>query len=298
MDKAELLIIGAGAAGMTAAVSAWNSGCRSILLVDRNELPGGILRQCLHSGFGQSIFGEELTGPELNERLTAGLEGTGAVLKTGTTVTEIFENRTAVLSGKDGVKLIGFDRAILATGCREIPFSVLGISGTRPFGIYTAGEAQRMINLHREDIGKKIIILGSGDLGLIMARRLTLEGKHVRLIVEKLPHYSAMARNYRRCIEPFGIPIAYSSEITEVFGSPRICAAAVRNNMTGTTETLSCDTLVTAVGLLPDTRLTDGLASPPWLSLCGNCSRVHSIVDSALEEAERTGKSFGGRHHD
>lgn len=298
MDRVELLIVGAGAAGMSAAVSAWESGCSSILLVDRNELPGGILSQCIHSGFGQSIYGKELTGPELNQLLTDGLGRTGVILKTGTTVTDVFADRTAVLSGKDGIGILGFDRLILAAGCRETAIGALGISGTRPFGIYTAGEAQRMINLHGENIGKEIVILGSGDLGMIMARRFTLEGKHVKLIVEKLPHYSAMARNYHRCVEPFGTPIAFSTELTEIFGEPRISAVAIRHSDTGKVEMLSCDTLVTAVGLLPDTALAEGLGDQPWLGLCGNCSRVHSIVDSAIEEARQTGRLFGGTRYD
>lgn len=298
MDRVELLIVGAGAAGMSAAVAARESGCERVLLTDRNDCLGGILPQCIHSGFAQSICGVEMTGPELNERLTERLERSGVPVKTGVTVTEIRPGRTAVLIGKYGKEEISFDRLILATGCREISIGSLGISGTRPFGIYTAGEAQRMINLHGESIGREIVILGSGDLGLIMARRFTLEGKRVKLMVEKLPHCSAMARNFRRCIEPYDIPIAFSTEITEIFGEKRIEAVDIIHNDTGIREKIACDTLVTAIGLLPDARLSDGLGDPTWLGLCGNCRRVHSIVDSAIEEAERTGRLFGGKHND
>lgn len=289
-----MLIIGAGAAGLSAAAAACESGCRSILLVDRDEKPGGILNQCLHRGFGESIFGEELTGPELIERLLEKLKGSGVMLKTCTAVTEVTDSRTAVLSGKSGIETVSFDRLILATGCREISIGSLNLSGTRPFGVYTAGEAQRMINLHGESLGRNIVILGSGDLGMIMARRFTLAGKSVKLIIEKLPHYSGMARNYRRCIEANNIPVSYSTEIEEIFGEPRISAVGIRHSDTGVCEKIMCDTLITAIGLLPDTRLTDGLGAPPWLSLCGNCRRVHSIVDSAIEEAETAGKEFGG----
>lgn len=298
MDRVDLLIIGAGAAGMSAAIAARESGCESVLLLDRNEAPGGILPQCIHSGFAQSLCGEELTGPELCGRLAEKLDRSGAKLRTGVTVTEITRDRTAVFIGQNGRETLAFEGLILATGCREIPIGSLGISGTRPSGIYTAGEAQRMINLHGESIGREIVILGSGDLGMIMARRFTLEGKKVKLIVEKLPHYSAMARNFHRCIEPFGIPIAFSSEITEIFGEKRIEAVDIIHNNIGLHETISCDTLVTALGLVPEARLAEGLGNPPWLGLCGNCRRVHSIVDSAIEEAEQTGRLFGGKHYD
>lgn len=294
MDKYELFIVGVGAAGMSAAVAAWENGARSILIADRSDRPGGVLPQCIHHGFGLSTFGEELTGPEYAARITEKLSKTNAELSLSTTVLSIAPDRTAVLSGREGVRQMAFDRALLSTGCRENSIGALTIAGTRPAGIFTAGQAQELINLHKQDIGSKVLVLGSGDLGMIIARRLVLEGKQVIAVVEREAHYGGMARNYRRCIEEHSIPLVCGAEITRISGEERVESVTLRHMDSGSCEIIPCDTLVTALGLTPERSLAARLGVPEWLGLCGNCSRVHDIVDSAVDEAQRIGKVFSG----
>ena len=196
--RTELLIVGAGAAGMTAALSAWDSGCRDILLVDRRERPGGILLQCLHEGFGLARYGAELTGPDYLARLVRRIETTGVRLALGTELLRLTEDRVALLSGRRGLTELRFDRLILSTGCREKSIGSLPVAGTRPAGVFTAGQAQEMMNLRGQELGDEVLILGSGDLGLIMARQLVQAGKHVIAVVEKEEHYGGLARNFHR----------------------------------------------------------------------------------------------------
>ena len=295
MDRYELFIVGAGAAGMSAALSAREAGAGRILIADRSDRLGGILPQCVHRGFGLTTFGAELTGPEYAERIASELGSTDIEICLGTTVLSVSPDKTAVLSGKDGLRQISFDRMILAAGCRENSIGSIPVAGTRPSGIFTAGQAQEMINLHQLDLGKEVVILGSGDLGMIMARRFTLEGKHVIAVIEKEDHYGGMARNYHRCIEQYAIPLICSAEITRIHGEERINAVTLHRRDSSTYETISCDTLVTALGLTPERSLVEKLGEPDWLKLCGNCSRVHDIVDSAVDEARKVGKFFGGK---
>lgn len=292
MDKYELFIVGAGAAGMSAAISAWKAGSRRILVADREERPGGILPQCIHHGFGISSFGEEMTGPEYARRIWTEFEKTGAELCLGTTVLSVDCDRTAVLSSSSGFRRIAFDKMILAAGCRERTIGPLTVSGTRPAGIFTAGQAQEMINMRGLDPGREVVVIGSGDLGMIMARRFTLEGAHVIAVIEKETHYGGMARNYHRCIEEYSIPLICSAELMCVHGEERVNAVTVRHHNTGEEETIPCDTLITALGLIPERSLVAKLGAPEWLRLCGNCSRVHDIVDSAADEGSRVGKEL------
>ena len=286
----ELLIIGAGAAGMAAALSAREAGCRDILLVDRREQPGGILPQCVHRGFGLSHFGRELTGPEYAGQLAQKLEKTDVDLALGTQVLALSADRTAVLSDRQGLARLHFDRLILAAGCREKSIGSLAMAGTRPAGIFTAGQAQEMMNLLGQDPGSEILILGSGDLGMIMARQLVLAGKHVIALVEKEDHYGGLARNFHRCIEPYRIPVLYRTSVVEICGQGRISGVRLRRLDSGEEKHISCDTLITALGLIPEQELARGLGDPDWLFVAGNCSRVHELVDSAVAEAERIGK--------
>ena len=288
--KTKLLIVGAGAAGMAAALSAWEAGCRDILLVDRRDRPGGILPQCLHKGFGLACFGTELTGPSYAEQLAQRLKKTNVRLALGTEVLAIDADKTALLSDRHGLTELHFDRLILATGCREKSIGALPVAGTRPAGIFTAGQAQEMMNLRGQDPGNEILILGSGDLGLIMARQLVLAGKHVIAVVEKEAHYGGMARNFRRCIEPYRIPLLVRTTVTETHGRGRISGVTLRRLDSGEEEQISCDTLITALGLIPERELVRKLGDPDWLFLAGNCRRVHDLVDSAVAEAERIGK--------
>ena len=293
MDNYDLLIVGAGAAGMMAAVAASEAGCRRILLVDRAGAPGGVLPQCIHHGFGLAEFKRELTGPEYAAGIVERLCRARAELALNTTVCSVGQDRTAVLSREGRLQKIGFERMILATGCREIPFGALGIAGTRPAGIFTAGQAQELINLRRLDLGERAVIIGSGDLGMIIARRLVLEGKRVVAMVERRDRFGGMARNYHRCIEKYSVPLICSAEVTRVFGEERISGVLLRRLDSGLEERLSCDMLVTAAGLLPERELVCALGAPPWLSFCGNCSRIHDIVDSAVSEAVDVGSAAG-----
>ena len=295
MSGTKLLIIGAGPAGITSACAAWDAGCREIVLVDRGDAPGGVLPQCVHEGFGLSSFGRELTGPAYAERLTDRLRSTGVRAMAGTEALRITEDRTALLSSREGLIKLSFEQVILAAGCRERAIGSLPVAGTRPAGIFTAGQAQEMMNLRGQDIGREVLILGSGDLGLIMARQFVLAGKHVIAVIEKESRYGGMARNYHRCIEAFQVPMIYRSTVTEIHGAKRISGVTVQNLDSGSTHLIPCDTLITALGLIPERELVRGLGDPNWLSLAGNCHRVHDLVDSAVAEAEAIGTRVGSR---
>ncbi len=290
MKKTELLIVGAGAAGISSACAAWDAGCRDIVLTDRFRDFGGILKQCTHDGFGLSAFGIELSGPAYAARLAERLTHTGVCSLLERETIAVTKEKTAVLSGSGGIEQIQFEKLILATGCRERTIGSLPVAGTRPAGIFTAGQAQEMINLNHWTLGSRIVILGSGDLGMIMARRFTLDGKQVLAVVEQNMTYGGMARNYHRCIEAFRIPILYRRTIREIHGMPRITGVTVENLDSGERELLPCDTLVTAIGLIPERELARGLGEPSWLFYAGNCHHIHDIADSAAAEGEKVGK--------
>ena len=292
MERTELLVIGGGAAGMAAALAAARAG-RSVLLCERSDRLGGVLNQCLHSGFGLSVFREDLTGPEYAARCVAALDGSGVRARTGTSVVSLAPDRTALLSGRDGVRRVQFARCILAAGCRERTVGSLGVAGTRPAGVFTAGTAQRLENVDHRSVGSRIVILGSGDVGQIMARQFARSGRTVVAVVEQREQVGGLARNRRECLEAYDIPVLLRSTVDEILGAGHICGVMVRHLDTGARERLDCDALVTAVGLIPDRALCRDVLSggelPPWLRLCGNCESVHDIVDSVTREAERLG---------
>lgn len=293
MEHVKLLIVGAGAAGLSAALSAWDAGCRDILLADRSAIPGGVLPQCIHRGFGLTSFGVELSGPEYTERLLAKLAGTSVRMSLGTEVLTVSYDKTAVLSRRGCVSRVRFERLILASGCREKSIGAPPVAGTRPAGIFTAGQAQEMINLRHQNLGREVLILGSGDLGMIMARRFALEGKHVIAVLEQGETYGGMARNYHRCMEAYRIPLRCRMTVRTIHGQGRISGVTVEHLDSGLREFIACDTLVTALGLIPERTLVQGLEASPWLSLAGNCCRVHDIVDSAAAQAQRIGHEVG-----
>ena len=295
MEHCELLIVGAGAAGLAAAEGAWSAGCRDIVVADRASRPGGILPQCVHRGFGLSTFGQELTGPEYAARIMERLNATGVRLLMETEVLSVTKERRAVLSWRVGLAEYGFDKLILAAGCRERAIGSLPVAGTRPAGVFTAGQAQELINLRHQELADHVLIMGSGDLGMIMARRFTLEGLSVDALIEQERHYGGMARNYHRCILPYSIPILYRTTVTEIHGEGRIRGVTLLNLDSGAREYVPCGTLITALGIIPERELLRGLGNPDWLFLAGNCSRVHDIVDSAVAEAEAVGKKAAGR---
>lgn len=293
MRSCKLLIVGAGAAGISAAISAWESGCREILLVDRAAQPGGILPQCLHEGFGLARYGRELSGPEFTSHLVNKLSSTGVISLLETEVLSISENRVAVLSRKGALEQLRFERLILASGCREKSIWALPVAGTRPAGIFTAGQAQEMINLRHQIPGNEVLILGSGDLGMIIARRFTLEGRHVIAVLEQEGQYGGMARNFHRCMEAFSIPLRCHMTVREIHGDSRICGVTCEHLESGKREYIACDTLVTALGMIPERILVRQLEGKDWLFPVGNSHEVYDIVDSAVAQAERVGRSVG-----
>lgn len=297
MERFDLLVVGGGAAGMAAALAADRAGAR-VLLAEQEDALGGILNQCIHRGFGLGYFGEDLTGPAYAARFRERVAGSGVQVRLGTAVLRLEPDKTALLSGPGGLERVGFARCILAAGCRETPLGTLPVAGTRPAGIFTAGQAQRLVNLGHYGIGDEIVILGSGDIGQIMARRFTLCGKRVVALVEQREALGGMLRNRRDCVEAYRIPVLLRATVDEVLGQGRITGVMVRHLDTGARERLRCDTLVTALGLVPERSLAEPLeregGRPGWLRLCGNCDYVHEIVDSVTVQAETLGAGLAG----
>jgi len=295
VERFDLFVVGGGAAGMAAALAAEEAGAR-VLLAEQEEALGGILNQCIHSGFGLGFFGENLTGPEYAQRFRTRLEHSSVTVWTGMTVLSLEKDRTALLSGRQGLKQVKFERCILAAGCREKPLGSLPVTGTRPAGIFTAGQAQKLVNLGRYEIGQDIVILGSGDIGQIMARRFVLEGRRVVAMVEEKETLGGMLRNQRECVQAHGIPVILRATVDEVLGQGRVSGVMVHHLESGKRERLSCDTLVTAIGLLPERTLVESVEEdgvlPGWLHLCGNCEYVHEIVDSVTARALTLGKKL------
>lgn len=273
MEHVDILIIGGGAAGIAAAKAAFRAGCGSIALVDRKSAPGGVLLQCAHRGFG-----EGLTGPEYSGRLLRDLPGEISLMR-NTTVVSVDENRIAHLSGG---RALSFHQLILATGCREIPMGALPIAGTRPRGIYTAGQMQEMMNLHGVVPVGPVVILGSGDLGLIMANQIAALGISVTLVEQKAS-CGGLARN-RRCLREQPIRLLCGQTITEVKGEKTLEGCCLSGG-----AYLPCKSLLIAAGLRPERSLIAHLGNPTWLHLCGNCNTVHPMVEGVTAEGSRAG---------
>jgi len=317
--KTDVAIIGGGPAGLAAAIEAKKHA--KVTLIERNEELGGILQQCIHHGFGNFIFGEALTGPEYAEHFIEQMEGVDVMLNT--TVLEIDKNKRMLLSSPDGVFEMEAKAIILAMGCRERTRTQIFIPGTRPAGIYTAGTAQRLINIEGVMLGKHVVILGSGDVGLIMARRLTLEGAKVEGVYEIMPKPGGLTRNIVQCLYDFDIPLHLSHTIVEIVGKRRVegvFVAKVDENFKPIEETkrfVPCDTLILAVGLIPENELTkkigielDDITAGPVVDegmetsiegifACGNVVHVHDLVDdvsfSAIIAGREAAKYANGR---
>ena len=313
--KKDLVIIGAGPAGLAAAVAAKKAGVENIVIVERDIEAGGILNQCIHSGFGLRYFGEELTGPEYAERFVKLAKEAGVEFLLDTMALTVSSNLVKTLNTIDGLIDIECKAVILAMGCRERTRFSIAIPGTRPSGVMTAGLAQRYINIEGKVVGKRVVILGSGDIGLIMARRLTLEGAQVLACIELLPYSSGLTRNISQCLDDFNIPLLLSHTVTEIHGKDRITGVTVcevdesRRPIEETKQYIECDTLLLSVGLIPENELSSeaGVAidsktrgpvvdennetSIEGIFACGNVLQVHDLVDYVSEEAERTGRS-------
>ena len=279
MEHCDILIIGAGAAGLAAAEAAWNAGCKSILLVDRKPSPGGILLQCRHRGFGSG-----LDGPEYIEKLTADFPKEIRCLP-DTSVVSVSESRQALLkSPRFGEITVSFDQLILATGCLEIPMGALPIAGTRPKGVYTAGQMQEMMNLHGFRPEGPVVILGSGDLGLIMAKHLHDAAIPVAAIIEQTESCGGMARN-RQFLPESGIEVLCGCTVSQVRGYPRLEEVVLSDG-----RVIPCKTLLIAVGLKPDRTLVHTLENKDWLHLCGNCSKIYPMVEGVIQDGRQAAR--------
>ena len=315
MEKCQLAVIGGGPAGIAAAVAAYEQGVRDIWLIERDRDLGGILNQCIHNGFGLHYFKEELTGPEYAARFIAMLKETTVRVISDTMVLDISGDRVIHFVNTEGYHTAQADSIILAMGCRERTRGAISIPGTRCAGIFTAGAAQRFVNMEGCMVGKRVVVLGSGDIGLIMSRRLSLEGAEVLACVELMPHSSGLQRNIVQCLDDFGIPLYLSHTVTDIIGQDRVEKIVIqkvdenRTPIPGTEITFECDTLLLSVGLIPENELSKqaGICLNPRTSgpevyenmettipgvfACGNVLHVHDLVDYVTKEAQRAGQS-------
>ena len=315
MKTVELVIIGGGPAGMSAAVSAYENGIRDILILERDKNLGGILQQCIHNGFGLHKFKEELTGPEYAWRYEKKVRELDIPFKLNTMVLNITSDKVITATNEDdGIFLIKAKAIILAMGCRERPRGALNVAGTRPSGIFTAGTAQKFVNMKGYMPGKNVVILGSGDIGLIMARRMTLEGAKVHAVCELMPYSSGLLRNIEQCLNDFCIPLKLSHTVVKIHGKDRLEGVTIaevdknRKPIKETEEFIECDTLLLSVGLIPENELTqsadilidnitngavtdqDRQTNVEGIFACGNVLHVHDLVDFVSDEAEIAGK--------
>ncbi len=316
MINRNLVIIGGGPAGLAAAKSAYDNGERDILILERENVLGGILNQCIHNGFGLHTFKEELTGPEYAKRYIDEVEKRGIEYKLETTVLKVGTDKVVTaVNERDGLMKIQAKAVIFACGCRERPRGGINVAGSRCAGIFSAGTAQKLINIDGYMPGKEVVILGSGDIGLIMARRMTFEGAKVKAVVELMPYSSGLNRNIVQCVKDFDIPLMFSHTVVDIKGEGRVTGVVIAQvddklqPIMSTAKEIPCDTLLLSIGLIPQNELATGadvtlspitggavvdenmMTSVDGVFECGNVLHVHDLVDFVSKESEEAGRS-------